>query len=326
MDYCLPIIPYLKLKFVLQAEQVCTLPRIKGSMLRGAFGSALKRTVCIQKKQESCQSCLFRSQCTYTKIFETYVEGTPPPFLSKLPTSPRPYIIDAFDQKTEYAQGDTFSFTLTLLGNIGALYPYIIYSISLMAKRGLSSKRLPFQLHNVYWINPEQHSLAENTFTETLIYKGETESLCAQAIPTHPHYEDSEHDQVQVRFLTPTRLKYEDQYIMDFSFRLLVFKMLRRLLELAHFYAPENEIDWHFHPYLVQANEVAIMDPHLKWQDWHRYSSRQNTKMEIGGFIGDILLAGNINGFTPLLLQSQVLHIGKGTSFGLGKIRVTITE
>ncbi|MCK6622777.1 MAG: hypothetical protein HUU32_16895 [Calditrichaceae bacterium] len=43
LEYPLPSIPYLTLKFNLLALQTALLPAFKGSLLRGAFGNALRR-------------------------------------------------------------------------------------------------------------------------------------------------------------------------------------------------------------------------------------------------------------------------------------------
>ena len=107
---------------------------------------------------------------------------------------------------------------------------------------------------------------------------------------------------------------------MDFDFRALFFKMLRRILELAHFHVPDSQPNWEFKELLDLANNIKISNKNLTWDDWHRYSNRQQRKMDIGGFIGDMTLDGNVEPFYPLLKMSEVMHVGKGTSFGLGKI------
>ncbi|HDZ02552.1 MAG TPA: CRISPR system precrRNA processing endoribonuclease RAMP protein Cas6 [Nitrospirae bacterium] len=59
----------------------------------------------------------------------------------------------------------------------------------------------------------------------------------------------------------------------------------------------------------------------LKWYDWERYSARQETKMKMGGFVGEITFEGDIEPFMPILKAGEVLHVGKGTGFGLGKYK-----
>ncbi|OPY08167.1 MAG: hypothetical protein A4E66_01907 [Syntrophus sp. PtaB.Bin001] len=48
--------------------------------------------------------------------------------------------------------------------------------------------------------------------------------------------------------------------------------------------------------------------------------------MLMGGLIGDIRYSGPLDEFLPLLRFCEKTHLGKQTSFGLGKIAVTGTE
>ena len=127
---------------------------------------------------------------------------------------------------------------------------------------------------------------------------------------------------VQINFLTQTRIAVNNKLSMDFTFRELVFKKLRRILELTHFYMPEEECDWEFRDLLNAANDVTIVNKNLHWQDQGRYSSRQKRKLKIGGFVGDIILEGDLSPFTKLMKYSEVLHVGKGATFGLGRVEM----
>jgi hypothetical protein len=96
--YLLAVIPYLRLTFTLRALIPALLPAFQGLLLRGAFGHALRRTVCAMGPGQPCESCRLRRACVYTRLFETFIEGPPPPLLRGLPTSPRPYVFEpAFD-------------------------------------------------------------------------------------------------------------------------------------------------------------------------------------------------------------------------------------
>ena len=321
MAYILPGIPFLKLRFILTAQQDCTLNSIKGSMLRGAFGQALKHTVCVMGPKQSCETCMLRRQCVYTKIFETFIEGEPPQFLRGLQTSPRPYIIDAYDTASKYAQGQPLEFNLTLLGKVCELHPYVIFAVSQMAERGLAKNRIPFKLTKVHWLqnNPDPPDDRQSS-KEQLLYDGATQCLCEVATPSLISTDGKLEPPVTIKFLTPTRLKFRNQYSMDFTFRMLVFKMLRRVLEIAHFHVPDAEPDWEFHSLLEEADKVQIVKRNLSWEDWRRYSNRQQSEMEMGGFVGEIVVDGELEPFSKLLRVSEVIHVGKGAGFGLGKI------
>jgi len=60
----------------------------------------------------------------------------------------------------------------------------------------------------------------------------------------------------------------------------------------------------------------------LRWYEWERYSGRQETRIKMGGFVGDITFEGFIEPFMPLIKTGELLHVGKGTAFGLGKYRI----
>ncbi|HEX9944261.1 MAG TPA: hypothetical protein VGG03_19800, partial [Thermoanaerobaculia bacterium] len=97
--YRLPAIPYLRLTHVLRALAPARLPAFKGSMLRGAFGHALRRSVCLMGPEQPCETCRLRRACAYTRIFETFVEDEPPPLLRGLDAAPRPYVFEPADER-----------------------------------------------------------------------------------------------------------------------------------------------------------------------------------------------------------------------------------
>lgn len=64
--------------------------------------------------------------------------------------------------------------------------------------------------------------------------------------------------------------------------------------------------------------------PALRWYDWQRYSNRQQQSMHLGGAIGDWHLGNLAPEHARALHIGQWLHLGKNTTFGLG--RYTLTE
>ena len=41
--------------------------------------------------------------------------------------------------------------------------------------------------------------------------------------------------------------------------------------------------------------------------------------MKMGGFMGEIAFEGDIEPFMSLIKAGEIIHVGKGTGFGLGK-------
>lgn len=358
--YQLPQIPYLRLRFTLVAEQEALLPAFKGSMLRGAFGHTLRRTVCVMGPQQPCPTCMLCKQCVYPRLFETLIEPDQnvPRFLRGLPTAPRPYVFEPFDVRLKYGAGDTLQFDLILIGQATELHPFAIFAVEQMSARGLTSRQYRFRLHEVMWEakgksasmqvrsekqqvasckgqgeSGEEQTPANKKFAKEwrMLYDGKTERLLetpSPQLPTSPQDFTSHFSLAtcHLHFLTPTRLKFNNDLTMDFTFRMLVFKMLRRVLELVHFHVPSATIDWEFHQLLVAADAVQIISRDLNWIDWGRRSNRQHTEMKMGGFVGKIILEGHLAPFVELLAVSEIVHVGKGCVFGNGKLKANFKK
>lgn len=323
----MPNLPYLRLRFDLVAQKEAYLPAFKGSLLRGAFGHALRRTVCVMGPQQPCPTCMLRRQCAYPRIFETLIEPEDkvPRFLRGLPTGPQPYVFEPFDERRLYRVGDSLQFDFILLGQAIELHPFAIFAVSQMAEQGLGFKRMPFRLEKVAWQNLNDGQKDE----WQLLYDGASKRLIETPTPQltnrptgKPANEptDEPSNRLTVNFLTSTRLKFNNALVIDFTFRMLVFKMIRRVLELAHFHVLNAKIDWEFHPLLVAADAVKITQRDLRWVDWERRSNRQKTEMTMGGFVGEMVLEGDLAPFAELLRICEVVHVGKGCVFGNGKI------
>ena len=66
-----------------------------------------------------------------------------------------------------------------------------------------------------------------------------------------------------------------------------------------------------------------LLEHQLRWHDWTRYSSRQQTKMQMGGLVGHLVLDGvRAQRYWKQLWLGQWTHVGKGTSMGLGRYRL----
>ncbi len=329
LRYTLPRIPYLRLRCTLVARERATLPPYHGSLLRGAFGHALRAAVCSMGPAQECVSCRLRAACAYTRVFETLIEGPPPPFLKGLTTAPRPYVFEPRSRAESFSPGDPLEFDLVLFGQAADLSPHAILAIERMAAAGLGARRHRFALDRV-----EAPDVAEGSREVFSRARGAAAAgALSGPLPVLPPVESSsetagasspatEEARAVLRFLTPTRLKAGGRLSEELRFRGLAFAMLRRALEIAHFHAPRAAIDWEIRPLLEQAGTVRVRASDLHWQDWQRYSNRQGRSMEMGGLVGTVEVVGNLAPFIPLLRTAEVLHVGKGATFGLGRIAV----
>lgn len=310
----LPPVPYLRLRVTLRALQRATLPAYKGSMLRGAFGHALRRAVCVIGPEQPCETCLLRKSCYHTKLFEPFSEEPPPDFLRGLPITPRPYIFEPAGEARQYEPGDPLEFDLLLFGQATDLQLYALLAVERMAACGLGRNRARFRLERTLVRTPDGDWRA-------VLEDGRMRGR-GSARPSVPSTNGVEGPRAVLRFLTPTRLRVEDDHVESTTFPELADAMLRRLLEVVHFHVPGAEHGWNVQPLQERAREIRIVASSLRWHDWERYNVRQKTLMNMGGFMGTVEIEGDLTPFAPLLRTAEIIHVGRGTPFGLGRMVV----
>jgi CRISPR-associated endoribonuclease Cas6 len=300
------------------------MPAYKGSTLRGGFGHAFKKVVCV-KREKVCETCLLRGKCVYSYVFET----PPPPDTSKMkkyPYAPHPFVITPpLEAKRLYRENERLCFELTLVGKSIDFLPYFIYTFDELGKMGIGKDKGKYQLEEVRAINIGERSKAKG---EKVIYSGKDKTL-------HNNYEIMKVDDLgpfplspstlPLSFVTPTRLKYDGQLSPTLEFHILIRNLLRRISLLSYFHCGE-ELVLDFKGLIEEAKNIKALKENLHWQDWERYSNRQETKMKMGGFVGSVKFQGEFEKFIPFLLLGEYIHVGKGTSFGLGKYQILNLE
>jgi hypothetical protein len=71
--------------------------------------------------------------------------------------------------------------------------------------------------------------------------------------------------------------------------------------------------------HLARRAEQLADERALRWQDWTRFSSRQQQEMTLGGVIGDWTLRGDLKELLPWFWLGQWLHVGKNATMGMGR-------
>jgi hypothetical protein len=295
-------------------EDDAILPPFKGSTFRGVFGWALKEMVCALKHQE-CPTCLLRGQCIYTQVFDL------PPGLEPRgsPSPPHPFVIEPpLDARTHLAAGDHFDFTLLLFGPATQYLLYFVYAFQEMGKRGigrkLNGRRARFRLLTV---SSPATGRVYSQEDHTLI-SGGTEEMHLEA----PDRGAPPVRELTLTLLTPLRLKFQNHLQAELPFHVLVRTALRRVSTLLkHFGAGEPRLD--YKGLSARAQEVEVLRSSLAWFEWPRYSQRQEQAMLLGGLLGSITYQGNLGEYLPLLRFVEKVHLGKATTFGLGKVRLS---
>lgn len=304
----LTIMQISRIKLNLTSNEKLTFPTFFGSTIRGAFGNILKETTCVQKNH-NCPSCMLRNNCPYTYLFESpwYFSNKDKPRAGV----PQPFV---FDTSNNSNMGRDINLELLLYGDSISYLPYFIYCFDKLGEYGLGRNRINYSLESVTDLFNKNLLLADNenkiivkrpTTKNWSDYAKEAEELGAVSY-------------CHIHFVTPLRVKQEGKLQNLVDFDLLFRAIMRRWVQLCKYYALEYSNE-NISQLIEKAKNIPSGTLNVKWQERERYSRRQEQRMMMGGITGTMECEGELEPFLPWLLLGQDLHIGKNTSFGLGK-------
>jgi len=245
--------------------------------------------------------------------------------MRKYTAAPHPFIIEPpINNQRTYKEGEELSFGLTLIGRAVDYLPYFIYAFEELGHIGIGKGRGKYELREV----AEEGGESEGNVLpkKRVIYSGDTKLLTQTNPPiqwsdilmNHPEPPNA----IQVSFITPTRIKYKNSLTKDLKFHVFFRNLLRRISLLSYFHCGHRIDDTGFKDLIEQAGKIKTVKRSLYWHDWERYSNRQETRMKMGGFMGEIAYEGNLKEFWPYIRLGEYVHVGKGSGFGLGRYRI----
>ncbi|MBF8275456.1 MAG: hypothetical protein HW390_529 [Candidatus Brocadiaceae bacterium] len=345
-----------KFRFTVCAREQIRLPDYKGAVFRGGFGYAFKKVVCVVKGKP-CDACLLKQKCIYSYIFETPPPDDTE-ILRLYPKVPHPFVIEPpVTEKQVFAPGEPFSFHLILIGNAIDYLPYFIYTFTELGKQGIGSHRGKYSLEQVEGVGLDGKSVEIYTHkTQTLANRypiiqahqldhqrlapaashaeekhvvvsaqsnGEAGLNAPAAASSHEGINSSttgenHHNTITISLRTPLRIRFDGQIASRLEFHVLFRNLLRRVSSLSYFHCGKK-LDVDFKGIIQKAVTVKQTQSDLHWYDWKRYSTRQEEWMSLGGIVGNVSYEGDLSDFMTLLRLGEYVHVGKGTSFGLGK-------
>ncbi len=300
--------PYMKLTVRFKDLEAEIYPYFLGSFIRGNFGMYLKKTVCPFGLRKPCDNCLIHKKCFYGEIFEPEKEAS-----TSGRNIPHPFVLDTRDE--EYVEGmkcTNLTFDILLFGPALKNFEFFILVFSEMGKNGIGKTRIKsreviIEDHNGEPVYSSQTQRIERS-PQVLTFEFDTHPPC---------------ERLKVTYTSPVRLKREGKWVGTPDFEILIRAALRRLLYLESFYGsaaglPTKEI-------IESSTHIKNVSSDVQWVKRFRYSNRRKEKMNLSGIMGTQEFAGNILPLhLDLLRFVSIFHLGKSSSFGHGKIEVSI--
>lgn len=280
------------------------------STIRGGIGYAFKEALCLTNKKK-CEDCIIATNCPYYYLFETTLPESSA-IMRKYDRIPHPFVI-SFRPPKLIKDNDKLFLDITLIGKSLEYLPYFVLGLNRLGELGLGRDRGKFVLSRI----------AVNNGGKT-VYSKESNQIDTNFPVITPFCQNASlnSDCVTLDFISPARIKYNGKYNHDMRFSIIIRNLLRRITNLAYFHCRIDTKEFDFNRIIKLSNNIIISKNELKWSENERYSTRQKQHMRLGGYIGEIKYKGEINPFIRFLKAGELLHIGKTTSFGMGKYNI----
>lgn len=326
------------LRFRLTPVSVLIVPAVnKGNMLRGAFGNAFRRLCCIPQCRDA-HSCPLAESCPYKQIFEP----SPPPGAERLSRNqdiPRPFIFrPPPTTQTHFERGESFEFELVLIGRAFDYIPYFVLAFRELAEGGLGLNRGRCTLDKVEElclpdssaVVGQQSSVPRHRSLVNLIYSSDDQLFrtvkgitSSEWIESRINQLTADHGRLTVSLLTPTFIRADGQVIREPEFH-HIFKRLRDRINALSTFFGDGPLDVDFRGLGERSEKIRRVAARFEWIDRARTSAKTGQRHELSGFVGEATYEGELEEFFPWLVMGQLVHVGKYTAWGNGRLLVAV--
>lgn len=306
--YAQPL-PVARYRFTCVLDAPLRLPDYAGSMLRGVFGAALRRSSCMTGLS-SCPACPLYRTCPYPALFETPPRETA--LRQQFSNVPNPYVIEPPPLGGGAVGGDVpLVFAMVLVGHETLRQlPLIVHAWQRALRHGLGRIRVTGRLQRVEWAGDG------GQFESVFETPGSQVAGHAAALHMPP---DLRATRLMLHIQTPLRLQHQGRPLgpEQLDLRTLALAAARRASLVLGLHAGSAPLD-NVEALLAEVQRLGDDRSALRWHDWTRYSSRQQQEMTLGGVVGEWVLEGAMTEFARLLWLCQWLHLGKNATMGMG--------
>lgn len=233
----------------------------------------------------------------YDSIFECRVDESHP-MSRRFAKAPNPYVAYVPAKRTQFEKGERFQVRLKLIGEAIEALPQLIYLLMDMGGMGMGREELPLSLVSVSPMGKEE-----------------------MAIP------NKEFSYLRLKLETPLQIKVPSgkKEPGPLPFPVLIHRMVERAALMAHFHGKMVYSD-DFQAELALAREAYDSGKLLHYCSWDRRSNRTGLKNSMGGLVGQALYGQVGRELAPLLDIASQIHLGKGATWGMGKLRAEFVE
>jgi hypothetical protein len=340
-------IRYVILTFTIRMSDSCVLPPEKCSMFRGGFGNCLLDGNCIcAVKPPDCAKCSFEQACIVRNIMYASLKCRVP---SLHGVQSEGYIFDCMDKRTRFLQGDMFSFSMTLFGDIIVYLQPVLQALFRLGQEGIGKERAGFEIVKI------KNSFGDDLFKNGSIYlkNYQFQYLDEYILDRKKEFSKEKSNGVKIKLESPLSLQYQGTMLKVFHAGAFLNGLARRAYIMSCFEGQDGAVwrKWKDGTAWGDFNSVRRQENMPQMSGWiekeqkkqvqtekgeeeyipkievkncvykeiKRYSSTQKKKMPLCGIEGEFMLKEPTEEMMWYLFAGEILHVGKYSSFGFGK-------
>jgi hypothetical protein len=313
--------PYLRLHLRLSPVEGPGEPDLPAALVRRVLGKALidgycpfGKPLCQASESERGERprpqdlCGLAEPCPYGVLFAASLSRRPP------------FAIHVAREE----KGPGRRLELTLAGPAWRFYPWGVAALARAFDLGLAKERRRWRVEGVSRLRPDRGE--EALCGADLTRLPATLAPDALGLGLEPFLAPQP---VEVRLLSPARLLHEGRLLpgrTPVPFAVLVARVLDRFAGLFGEGASEILRPGIRATVEAEAARVPLLVDETGWVEVKDYSARSGAEMLLGGKVGRLVYGPEAVRFFPILWAGEILHVGKNTTSGCGRMEVALGE
>jgi hypothetical protein len=259
-----------------------------------------------------CEICPEQDGCSYQNTFSQALADDPAA-LKRHQKPPLPFAFDLPVLSDLPNKGHEFEIGLTLAGSaINYVEDYISVVRMLFSQGNLDRK--------VYGTVVRVESVVCSDSRNSIMENGGAVALDRVATISARDLTEINNlnpFRVKLKIISPMRILQDGHPLREFSFSPFIRSLLRRISSLAYYYYG-NRLEVDYKRLSAGSEEILIDENDFHWTDLQKDCGPNR----LSGIVGSGYCQGSMEDFHAFLLLGEYFHVGKGSSFGLGRYQI----
>ena len=259
-------------------------------------------------RQDNCANCAVFAECPWDRTFGQRISPDPDA-VRRFQKPPLPFVFDIPLLPATQNRGAIVELGLTLVGSAIAHLPFYLKAVSgLCVATGIKRPILPVSILSV-GCRDASGAIAPLPSPVPEVFPEGVTILTAAELAASRQLSPSS---LVLEIDTPLRLMQEGRPARSLVFSQIARTLLRRVSAISYYYGDvESTLDYKW--LSKSSEEIDTAEYALEWREWPGNN---------GGLVGSLAFTGDLSEFHSFLALGEVLHLGKGASYGMGRYRV----